>query len=144
MAQSRNSQKLSRHPTSRIFVYMIRRAAEDASLFTVLELIGRRESYQDGRDRVRGDVGMEEVESQGNEQNILKDIAERLEDVAVEALSWDGVIDLLDGVGWNNVLLAVKINQMAELLLLRGFLLGFLLRHVSNSSQGYGEKLEGD
>jgi len=83
---------------------------------------------------------MEEVEVQANEEEILEDIAKRLDDVALEALNWDGIVDILDGIIWDNILFTVEISQATVLLQLRA---GFSC-HVELFAHGRGETRGGD
>lgn len=68
-------------------------------------------------DRLGGDIVVEEIKDGGKDGQIPEDIVQTCGGGAVEAVSGNGIADLLDGVVWDLELVTVGIDHLADLLL---------------------------
>ena len=66
---------------------------------------------------LRGDIVVEEVENRGQDSDVPEDIVQTSGSGAVEAVSGNGIADLLDGIVWDLELVSVGVQHLAGLLL---------------------------
>lgn len=77
----------------------------------------QRDTCRVRRDRLRGDIVVEDVENGGKDRDIPEDVVQAGHSGALEAVGGNGISDILDGVIGDLELVSVGVEHLAIVLL---------------------------
>lgn len=93
---------------------------------TLHDGVERPETGSDGRgcDVLRRTVVVEEVEGTGELDDVASHVRQTAKTRPLEAVGWDSIANLLDGVVWDLELIAIRVQQLSPLVLSEGLIDG--------------------